>query len=58
MVVRGCPEDTEKFYTASDGEAFRLQQMGLHPMYFDGDCSYFKKSNKLKKALAKLGIDL
>lgn len=58
MVIRSEPDDIERFYMASDEDAFRLQQMGIQPMYFDGDCSYFKKSNKLKKALAKLGIDL
>lgn len=58
MIIRDVPANLEDYYMASDEENFRLQQMGITPKFFDGDVSYYKKSNKLKKALIKLGIEV
>lgn len=56
MVIRGVPSNLDDYYMASDIESFKLQQMGIHPKFFDGEVSYFKKSNKLEKALKKIEL--
>lgn len=59
MVRLGYPEDAFNFYMTDDPDIiFKLHQANCQPMWKDGACLYFKKSNKLKKVLAKLNIDL
>lgn len=57
MVIRGTPDNPQDFYMATDEESFRLQQMGIQPLWFDNGTSFFKKSKRLIKALEKLNID-
>lgn len=59
MMIMGMPDDTNNFYCVDEGWLiFELHQAGAIPMYRDGDCVYFKKNNKLKKALKKLNIEI
>lgn len=59
MILLGCPDDVSSFYCVDEGWLITaLHQAGAIPMYKDGPAVYFKKNNKLKKALKKLNIDI
>ena len=54
MIIRDTPSDIEKFVMVDGELAFKLQQKGFVPTYMDNDVLYFKKTNKILKALEKL----
>lgn len=59
MLILGMPEDTKNFYCVDEGWLITaLHQAGAIPMYKDDTAVYFRKNNKLKKALKKLNIDI
>ena len=56
MVIRDTPSDLEKYFMADGELAFEIQQAGIKPSYIDEGVVYFKKSNRLKKLLKRLGV--
>ena len=56
MVIRDMPSDLEKYFMADGELAFEIQQAGIKPSYIDAGAVYFKKSNRLKKMLKRLGV--
>ena len=59
MLILKAPDDIDKFYCVYEGWLITaLHQAGAVPMYKDGPAVYFKKNNKLKKALKKLNIEI
>ena len=56
MVIRDTPSDLEKYFMADGELAFEIQQAGIKPFYIDEGAVYFKKSNRLKKLLKRLGV--
>lgn len=56
MVIIGSPSDISKYIALNCMDGFTVHQRGFAPKYRDGDLLYFKKSNKLCKILAELGI--
>ena len=59
MVILSAPDDVSSFYCVDEGWLITaLHQAGAIPMYKDGPAVYFKKNNKLKKALKKLDIEI
>lgn len=59
MVRIGCPDDVTRYYMTDDPDIiFKLHQTNCQPMWIDEGCIYFKKNSKLKKVLAKIGVDM
>ena len=59
MIIIGTPTDIENFYAVDDGWLItELHKSNCIPIWKDGSCVYFKKTNKLFKALKKLYIDI
>jgi hypothetical protein len=56
MVIRDTPSDLEKYFMADGELAFGIQQAGIKPSHIDEGAVYFKKSNRLKKLLKRLGV--
>lgn len=58
MVILGIPKNIEEYIMLDEYTGFQLHQKGITPAYRDEDCLYFKKNNKLYKALDKLGLNI
>lgn len=59
MVRIGTPEDISAYFCADDGWLIEeLHRANCQPIWRDGSYVYFKKNNKLFKALKKLEIEI
>ena len=54
MVRIGVPSNIDAYIMVDDELGFILHQKGFAPEWRDGDCLYFKKTNRIVKILKKI----
>lgn len=59
MVRIGTPQNISAYYCVDEGWLIaEIHKAGIAPEWKDSEAVYFKKSNKLKKVLKKLDIEI